>query len=164
MKSISFTIITLLSIGALGVGGYFALRSLKDPSLYVSTTTPRIGDLHRLETDPQSTIIETPEVVIADVPKTQPVESEENDLKANIQSLINNKTILKMGSKGIAVGYVQQFMNLYFKKSLKVDNDFGKTLETNVKTFQKAFGVTQTGQIGPATLGKMVDWLNKNPQ
>jgi hypothetical protein len=50
MKSISFTVITLLVIGCLGAGGYFAIRGLKDPSLYIPKSTPRIGDIHRLET------------------------------------------------------------------------------------------------------------------
>ncbi len=160
MKSLSFTLITIAIILGLVAGGYFAVKSLKDPVSYVSTTTTRIGDLHRLETEPQSTVVEpttpAPVVTVAD-----PVE---NDLKTNIQGLIDKKITLKVGSKGLNVGYIQEFMNKYFKKTLKVDNDFGKTLETNVKAFQKAVGVTQTGQIGPATLGKMVDWLNKNPQ
>ena len=160
MKSISFTMITLLVIGGLGAGGYFAVKSLKDPSSYIPTTTPRIGDLHRIETEPQSTVVETtPAPVVAST-----VDPLENDLKTNIQSLIDKKITLKVGSKGVNVGYIQQFMNAYFKKSLKMDNDFGKTLETNVKVFQKATGVSQTGQIGPTTLGKMVEWLNKNPQ
>ncbi len=160
MKSISFTIITLLVIGGLGAGGYFAVKSLKDPSSYIPVTTTRIGDLHRIETEPQSTVVEpttpAPVVVVAD-----PVE---NDLKTNIQGLIDKKITLKVGSKGPNVGYIQEFMNNYFKKKLKVDNDFGKTLEANIKAFQKATGVSQTGQIGPTTLGKMVDWLNKNPE
>jgi len=160
MKSASFTIITLLVIGGLGVGGYYAVHSLKDPASYIPATTPRIGDLHRLETEPQSTVIEptTPAPVVI---TPDPIEG---DLKTNIQSLIDKKITLKVGSKGPNVGYVQEFMNSYFKKNLKVDNDFGKTLEANVKAFQKATGVSQTGQIGPTTLGKMVDWLGKNPQ
>ncbi len=158
MKSISFTIISLLLVVALGAGGYFALKSLKDPVEYIPKDSVKIGDLHKLETDPQSTVVESP--------KSEPVvttpEPVETDLKANIQGLIDKKITLKAGVKGANVGYIQQFMNLYFKKSLKVDNDFGPTLEANVKAFQKATGVTQTGQIGPSTLAKMIDWLNKN--
>jgi peptidoglycan hydrolase-like protein with peptidoglycan-binding domain len=32
-------------------------------------------------------------------------------------------------------------MNLYLKKTLKVDNDYDATLAANVKTFQKAVGI-----------------------
>ncbi len=161
MKSFSFTLISLLVIGGLGVGGYFALISLKDPTEYISKDSAKIGDLHQVETEPQTTVVEPPAPEPVVVTEPEPVT---NDLKSSIQGLIDKKITLKLGSKGPSVGYIQQFMNSYFKKSLKVDNDFGKTLETNVKAFQKATGVTQTGQIGPTTLGKMIDWLNKNPQ
>ena len=155
-----FTIITVVLIAILGGGGYLALSSFKNPASYLPITNERIGDLHRIETEPQAAVAEpttpAPVVTVAD-----PVE---NDLKTAIQGLIDKKITLKIGSKGPNVGYIQEFMNRKNKKTLKIDNDFGKTLEANVKAFQKAVGVTQTGQIGPATLGKMVDWLNKNPQ
>lgn len=159
-----FTFITLCLVGLLGVGGYFAVRSLKEPASYITHDTSRIGDLHRLETEPQSTIPDPAPVVTTTTTTTVTTVDKEVDLETSLQGLIDKKNTLKLGSKGVNVGYIQQFMNIYFKKNLKVDNDFGKTLETNVKAYQKAVGVTQTGQIGPATLGKMVDWLNKNPQ
>jgi peptidoglycan hydrolase-like protein with peptidoglycan-binding domain len=164
MKSFSFTFLTVVIIGALIAGGYFAIKSLKDPVSYTKNTSNRIGDLHRLETEPQSTVPDpapVEPVTTTTIPEPEPVEK---DLKTNIQTLIDKKITLKIGSKGTNVGYVQEFMNLYFKKNLKIDNDFGKTLEANVKAFQKATGVTQTGQVGPTSLGKMVDWLSKNPQ
>ena len=168
-----FTFITLLIVVGLSVGGYVAVTSLKDPTSYISKTPEKIGDLHKIETDPETTIpdpndvsVVLPTVPTLSEPTSTPstLDTSSTDLKSNIQKMINSKVTLKVGSKGPNVGYVQTFMNLYFKKSLKVDNDFGPTLEANVKTFQKATGVTQTGQIGPATLGKMIDWLTKNPQ
>ncbi len=174
MKSVGFTITTVLIIGLLGAGGYFAVKGLTDPADYLPKENETIGDLHKIKTEPQTGVKDN---AIATVPTTTTSATTPNasttspatpttstDLKTNIQTLITNKTTLKVGSKGPAVGYIQQFMNAYFKKSLKVDNDYGKTLEANVKAFQKATGVTQTGQIGPATLGKMVSWLEKNPQ
>ena len=163
MKSISFTLITLALVASLGAGGYFALRSFKKPVSYAVDSSNKIGDLHHLETEPQSAVPDTA-ITQPTVTTTTTPNSLDNDLKTNIQGLIDKKVTLKVGSRGVTVGYIQQFMNSYFKKTLKVDNDFGKTLEANVKAFQKATGVTQTGQIGPATLGKMVAWLNKNPQ
>lgn len=155
----------------LSVGGYFALTSLKDPVSYIPKTSEKIGDLHKIETDPQASLPDSDVVsgVVSSVvtpSDAEPAKSSPNNtssnLKTNIQKMIDDAIVLKKGSKGVYVGYIQTFMNLYFKKSLKVDNDFGPTLETNVKAFQKATGVTQTGQIGSATLGKMVDWLTKN--
>jgi peptidoglycan hydrolase-like protein with peptidoglycan-binding domain len=160
MKSASFTILTLLVIAALGAGGYFAITSLKDPGSYIPKNSAKIGDLHQLQTEPESTVV-TPNPAPVVVTTPEPVQ---NSLQANIQSLIDKKVTLKVGSRGVNVGYIQTFMNAYFNKTLKVDNDFGKTLEGNVKAFQKASGVTQTGQIGPTTLSKMIDWLDKNPQ
>lgn len=172
MKSAGFTITTVLIIGLLGAGGYFAINGLSDPADYVSKESETVGDLHKIKTEPQTAVrnmasTTTPVVPTTSTSATVPASSTtatQANLKTNIQMLATNKTTLKVGSKGPAVGYIQQFMNLYFKKTLKVDNDFGKTLEANVKAFQKATGVTQTGQIGPATLGKMIEWLEKNPQ
>lgn len=155
----------MIVVGALAAGGYFAIKSLKPSSAYISESGPKIGDLHKLETEPQSTVVERPAPVVPTIPTdVKPTETEPTSLKAGIQAMIDKKVTLKSGSKGANVGYIQQFMNAYFKKNLKVDNDYGPTLEANVKAYQKAVGVTQTGQIGPATLAKMVDWLNKNPQ
>lgn len=162
MKSFGFTLVTLLVIGLLGAGGYFAIQGLADPEDYMPKDGETIGDLHKVTTEPQTTVTEP--VVTAPTTPTATTTPASGDLKTNLQTLITNKTVLKIGSKGPAVGYVQTFLNLYFKKTLKVDNDFGKTAEANVKLFQKAVGVTQTGQVGPATLGKMVEWLDKNPQ
>jgi peptidoglycan hydrolase-like protein with peptidoglycan-binding domain len=162
MKSIGFTIATVLIIIILVLGGYLAVSGLADPAGYLPKDEETIGDLHKITTEPQTTVTEPVAVTpTTPAPTTTPASG---DLKTNLQTLITNKTVLKVGSKGPAVGYVQTFLNLYFKKSLKVDNDFGKTAEANVKLFQKATGVSQTGQVGPATLGKMVEWLGKNPQ
>lgn len=166
MKNIAFTLFTILIIAGLAAGGYFALQALNDPAKYVSDDTETIGDMHTIVTDPETgtntdTGTETSDTTTVDT--TVVVETSTHaELLKNIETLIANKTILKNGSKGPSVGYIQEFLNLYFNKTLKVDNDFGPTVEANVKAFQKANGVTQTGQIGPLTLGQMVDWLKAN--
>ena len=68
---------------------------------------------------------------------------------------------MKVGSKGTRVGTVQNFLNLYFKTSKKIDNDFGATMKADVIKFQKAVGLTADGQTGPTTYLKMIDWLKK---
>lgn len=168
MKSFGFTLITLIIIGVLVAGGYFAIIGLKDPAGYIAENTPTVGDLRSVESDPETgngarqIATESPKDPVTDNTQPSSSESVNNDLATQLQKLLDAKTVLKVGSKGPAVGYVQQFMNLYFKKNLKIDNDFGKTLETNVKTFQKAVGLPQTGQVGTQGLTKMIEWLNKN--
>ncbi len=163
MKSIAFTMVTCLGIAVLITAGYFAVEGLKDPSEYIPNHNQTIGDLRNVETDPETNTPPVP-TVTTQAPVQTPVNTlaVQNTLVDNLQKLIDAKTVLKIGSKGPSVGYIQEFMNKYFKKSLKVDNDFGKTLETNVKAFQKAVGLPQTGQVGTQGLTKMVEWLKKN--
>lgn len=164
MKSFGFTLLSLLIIVALIIGGYFAVTSLKSPASYVDAKTEKIGDLRQVVTDtgpraiPEGTETPAPEPVVT----TPPPADTSSDLQTNIQKLADAQTVLKIGAKGASVGYIQEFMNLYFKKTAKVDGDFGKTTETNVKTFQGQNKITQTGQVGPQTLKAMVAWLEKN--
>ncbi|OKH40546.1 hypothetical protein NIES2119_02740 [[Phormidium ambiguum] IAM M-71] len=61
------------------------------------------------------------------------------------------RTILRLGSKGKDVTYLQQILN---KKgySLKVDGDFGPRTEDAVRRFQKSHGLKKVdGIVGPAT-------------
>ncbi|MFB2938805.1 peptidoglycan-binding protein [Aerosakkonemataceae cyanobacterium BLCC-F154] len=60
------------------------------------------------------------------------------------------RTIIRLGSKGSDVKYLQQLLN---KKgySLKVDGDFGPRTEAAVKQFQKSRRLTVDGIVGPAT-------------
>jgi hypothetical protein len=72
------------------------------------------------------------------------------------------KIVFKKGSRGAAVGTIQTFMNAYFKKTLKIDNDFGKTLEADVKKFQTQNKITATGQVATKTIQAMINWTEKN--
>ncbi len=153
---------------ALGAGGYFAIKSMTKPASYIPKTVETVGDLHAVVTDPdtgttpvQAPITTTP---IPSVPVTPSSNSTSTSLSANLGSMITNKTLLKLGSKGTNVGYVEQFMNLYFKKALVIDNTFDKVLKSNVTTFQKQNKISQTGSVGTVTLQMMVLWLKNNPQ
>lgn len=61
-----------------------------------------------------------------------------------------SRTIIRPGSKGKDVTYLQQLLN---KKgySLKVDGDFGPRTEDAVRRFQKSRRLTVDGIVGPAT-------------
>lgn len=165
MKRFGFTLATILIVALLAYAGYAALRGLKDPKMYIATDDEKIGDIHRVATSSQDRSIRAGhENAIAPATTTNATSTPAipaDSLEGRIQNLLTAKTTLKIGSKGPAVGTIQEFMNLYFKKSLKVDNDFGKTLEANVRAFQKANGITQTGQVGTQGLTKMVEWLKK---
>ena len=169
MKRIGFTVVTLLIIGLLGYGGYYAIASLKDPKTYIPVNSEKIGDIHRVATS-------TDDVAVRSVYEQKPVIStdsatatatttttshEGTDLQTRLQALITQKIVLKKGSKGDAVKTIQEFMNQYFKSNYKIDGDFGKTLETNVKKFQTANKITATGQVASKTMQAMVDWLAK---
>lgn len=174
MKSIGFTLATLLLVIALGAGGYFAVISMTKPASYIPADTKTVGDLHKLVSNPetgdrsaaiaQGQVATTVPSTVTPVATTKPTTTTPTSLSDRIQSLIDQKITLKLGSKGASVGTVQEFMNLYFKKTLKIDNDYGKTLVANVKTFQTQNKITATGQIGPSTLGVMKTWLKNHPQ
>ncbi len=76
-----------------------------------------------------------------------------------LQKLINEKIFMKKGSKGTRVGVVQNFLNIYNNTNKKIDNDFGITMENDIKNFQKAQGLVSDGEAGPDTFQKMITWL-----
>ena len=62
---------------------------------------------------------------------------------------------LKLGSQGDDVRTVQRKLkSLGFYKG-SIDGDFGAATETAVKAFQKQYGLTVDGKVGPATLAKL---------
>ena len=169
MKGFIFTLCTLILIIALGAGGYFAIKSMTKPASYIPKTIETIGDLHAVVTDPDTgtspvqTPVTTAPAVAAPV-ATASVSSTSTSLSTNLSSMISNKILLKLGNKGTNVGYVEQFMNLYLKKNLVIDDTFDKILKANIITFQKQNKIAQTGTVGPTTLQTMVLWLKNNPQ
>ena len=172
MKSIGFTLVSVVLVGFLLVGGYFAITHLKSPASYVPASSQTVGDLQVIATDPDTNTTSPASAgVTTAVTNPPPVatgttsssgSATSSTLSANLKTLIANKTTLKVGSKGTNVGYLEQFMNLYLKKTSKIDNVFGKTLQANVKTFQKQNKLSQEGTVGPQTLQAMVSWLANN--
>ena len=172
MKSFGFSLLTLVIIIGLGIGGYFAYRSMTNPASYLPNKTQTVGDLHPIVSNPDTgmgaaganatvTAVTTGNAPAANSTTPSSSDSSNAALAANLNTLIAAKTLLKTGSKGVSVGYIEQFMSVYFKKNSKVDNVFGKTLAANVATFQKQNKITATGQVGSATMKAMVVWLSK---
>ena len=161
--NMKFTFITFILVAGLIVGGYFAYAGLTDPAKYVALDDERIGDLRPVESGPDDQVPVADSAPVTPTPTTTTGGTSKNaDLIAAIQKIIDKKVTLKVGSKGADVGTVQTFMNLYFAKTAKVDNDFGKILEGNVKTFQTQNKLPVTGQVAAQTLGKMIEWLKNH--
>lgn len=66
-------------------------------------------------------------------------------------------TVLKVGSRGSAVGNLQRGLNRVFPRysRLKVDGIFGSATAAVVKTFQRKAGLTVDGVVGPVTRAKL---------
>ena len=67
---------------------------------------------------------------------------------------------LRLGSSGRAVREAQYYlvlMSAYYSSipRIAIDGEFGTATQTAVKAFQKLFGLTQDGVIGPATWAKL---------
>ncbi len=62
----------------------------------------------------------------------------------------HEKEVLKLGSKGPAVGHLQKKLNANGAK-LEVDEKFGPATDKAVKAFQKSKGLSPDGIVGPKT-------------
>lgn len=65
------------------------------------------------------------------------------------------KATLKKGSKGVEVKRLQKDLNYLGFAKLTVDSDFGPLTETNLKAFQKKYGLAADGIYGPKSEAKM---------
>ncbi len=173
MKQFGFTLITILFLGILGYGGYFAVASLKDPKQYVTDSGERIGDMHRVATTTddggeksvydlnlnlaEQTASTTQQVLAA----TSSTATASSSLVERLETLISKNIVLKRGTKGDYVGTIQMFMNEHYNKNLKIDNDFGAKLEADVKKFQAENKISATGQVGSQTQKKMLELAKK---
>lgn len=187
MKGFFSTLVAGVFILMLVSGGYFALKNLKSPSSYVTANNETIGDLHQLSTNPETgqntgsstastapatsasiatkvAAVQTANVASSATPVISKSASPNTSasLSANIAALENSGTSLQVGSTGASVGYIEQFVNLYFKTSTSIDNVFGKGLQQKIVTFQKQNKLSQTGIADKETLQMMVLWLSNN--
>jgi peptidoglycan hydrolase-like protein with peptidoglycan-binding domain len=77
----------------------------------------------------------------------------------SLQSLADSGVTMKLKEGDAGVGYVQQFLNLYFKTSATVDNSYGANTQKAVAAFQKDQSMTSDGIAGQSTFTRMVAWL-----
>ena len=170
MKRFAFNLLMIVVLAALCYGGYYCIKSLTDPKRYVVNDNVTLGDLHRVDSSAinidastSGTADSTSSATTSDTAPasdaTTPPPSPSSALSSALQAIAAKKVVLKQGAANTAVGTVQQFMNLYFQKNVKIDNDFGKALTADVKKFQSQNKISATGQVGAQTLQQMVAWL-----
>lgn len=189
MTNIKFYLVTGLFIIGAGILGYAAINSLRDPVYYANNqeiVSSQLGDetIGELTSASQNNMNEssgglasttsgTPPVtsgtVSTSTPTTTPTTSETSsstsrnaDLIARLKK-IPSGTVLKTGSSGDSVKAVQEALNIVSKAGLPTTGtgvgNFGPATETAVKNFQKANGISQTGQVASQTLAKLIEKL-----
>ncbi len=183
MDNLKLALISVLVLGIIGFGGYWAVTSMQSSSDHVN-----IQKIKALQTENEElkTQVEKLNTLLASTPTTnpkvvEPVKTAEKPTTATpvvkkpttpttyknqtlineLQKLANSGVVLKLKTASPAVGSVQKFLNLYNKTSNKIDNDYGASTKAAVAAFQKAQGLTASGEAGKATFTKMVAWLKK---
>jgi len=177
---------TIIIIGLLGFGGYWAFSTMESGSSHIDNE--KLEDLEeenevlrnevsKLNSEISSLIIQKEEQSVKEVEESKPVEevkvekpvvtptttvSKNQTLINELQKLVDSNITLKKGSTGTRVGTVQKFLNIYNKTSNRVDNDYGASTITAVKNYQKAQGLTADGEAGPGTFKKMISWLKSH--
>jgi len=130
-------------------------KELKNIPLIQTITEPnQDNNLPIVKVVTTPTVTETKPVVTPAVNKNQSLINE-------IQNLINKKIVIKLKATGTSVGTLQKFLNVYNNTINRIDNDYGKTSQSLMITFQKAQNLTANGEVNVDTFNKMIDWLNK---
>jgi peptidoglycan hydrolase-like protein with peptidoglycan-binding domain len=75
-----------------------------------------------------------------------------SELAPVIDDVVTGRAVLRRGSKGDAVRYVQERLGL---TGADADGDFGAKTEARVKEFQIAKGLTTDGVVGKDTIAAM---------
>ena len=189
MENFKFFIFSVIVLALLGFGGYWAFSTIESGSSHVDIQKQKeleakneelvkqVAELQRqvdlFETEKDDLAQKEEAVAVIDTqepPATTPTKnptttttvSKNQTLINELQKLVDGNIFLKLKSQGVAVGTVQNFLNLYNKTSNKIDNDYGASTVTLVKNYQKAAGLTADGQTGPTTYKKMIIWLKNH--
>lgn len=162
---------TVAVVVLMGLIGYWAVTTMQSGSEHINKQ--KISELQkeneRLEKEVlalesrlkilEPEIEDTPEVPAPDT--ATPITYKHLALIKELEKLIEDNVLIKVGSRGTRVGTVQNFLNLYNNTSNNVDNDFGPSSKTLLIQFQKDSRLSADGEAGRSTFEKMIDWLKK---
>ncbi len=181
MENFKFILSSIIVISLLAFAGYWAFSTIESGSSHVDIQKQKeiedkneelikeINNLKKqvslLEENKEDQIkndkiieeVKTPEPTVVTPPVITTLKYQ--SLINELQKLVDGNIYLKNKSQGPAVGSIQKFLNIYNNTSSKVDNDYGTSTATAVKSFQKAQGLTIDGETGPNTYKKMITWL-----
>ncbi len=168
MESFKANILIFIFIAVAGGLGYWAIQSLKENSDSLNKTY-YIDDVGPVVTSEPSGVPVTQEPIATpttptpepEPPTSTPSNGTHATLIADIQDLIDDKVLMKKGSKGTRVGVVQKFLIAYGIK-ISADNDYGDSTVNGVKKFQTDQKISADGQTGEGTYKKMIEWLEAN--
>lgn len=172
MQGFKITVFSIVAILLVGILGYWAVRTIEPGDVHAEREKQRAlaernGELEKevAELKEQLVLLQPPEEMEQIVEKAPPAPEQSSkyaSLISELQKLVDDKVYMKAGSRGTRVGTVQNFLNIYFGASKRIDNDYGKNMKTDIANFQKAVGLPADGEAGPATYQKMIDWLKKS--
>jgi len=176
MENFKFFVTSIIILAILGIAGFWAFATLESGSEHGNKQELKNLENKNEELEKQISVLEreladlrpgpvkeTEETVTPIKEETRPttVVYKYQSLINELQALITDNVIMKEKSRGTRVGTLQNFLNLYNNTTKRVDNDYGKTTKIDISNFQKAVGLSQTGETGPSTYQKMIDWLKK---
>lgn len=181
MENLKFWLSTVVALALLGSLGYFAFTSIDSGSEHVNRQkikelesenkdlTEQVASLEKKLESYEPKTVEVPVVenktpIQTETPKPKPAVVtvyKYAKLIGELETLVNENIQMKLKSRGTRVGTVQNFLNIYNNTSNKVDNDYGESTKKAITAFQKAVGLTATGESGPSTFTKMIEWLKK---
>lgn len=189
MENFKFILSSIIILVIFGYAGYWAFSTIETGSSHVDNQkqkeletknddlTKQVTELKKeisilqgtideqSQKDQVSEVVNIPEQTIPEAKTPTPTKvivSKYQILINDLQKLVDGNIYLKFKSQGPAVGTLQKFLNIYNKTSNKVDNDYGTSTVTAIKSFQKAQGLVVDGESGPSTYKKMISWLKNH--
>ncbi len=175
MEKLKFTLFSIVVLALVGLLGYWAITTLQSGSEHVNTEKLKSlekenAELEKETADLKNQLSAFQPIAETSEQNTEPAEQNPvapatvykyQDLINALQQLIDDNVTMKLKSRGTRVGTIQQFLNIYNNTTNKIDNDFGDSTKKAIIAFQKAEGLTASGEAGQATFSKMIDWLKK---
>ena len=172
MNEFKYQFVNIILLALLGTGIYWAFTTIDNSVVYDKDTIVVVNSENK-DTDEVEEIIlfdntkrdEEVEVITPKETESQvtlkELSKDEKELLSKLEGLISDNINMKVGSHGTRVGTVQKFLNVYFKTTKVVDNEYGPGTKSDVKKFQQSEKLGADGLAGPNTYRKMVQILKK---